>query len=288
MPGQASKPRCVPVKVPWTRARTATHQAFHPGYPGAVTASRGGIVRGFFQGIGYLLRGIGWTLRNPGALLLGLVPALIVLVAYAAGLITLGVYADDLARWATPFAAHWSAGARDALRLAAAVSIVGGVALVAMVTFTGVTLAVGGPFYEKISERVELAAGGAPPPPSVPIWTQIVRSVTDGIVLGLAAAAFGVLFFVLGFIPGIGQTVVPVVAGCVSGYFLAAELTAIALERRGLNRRGRFAQLRRHRPLAVGFGAATVVVFLIPLGAVLAMPGAVAGGTLLARERLVS
>jgi CysZ protein len=77
-----------------------------------------------------------------------------------------------------------------------------------------------------------------------------------------------------------------VIAACVSGYFLTGELTAIALERRGLMRRDRFALLKRHRALAVGFGAATLVVFLIPLGAVLAMPGAVAGATLLARERL--
>jgi uncharacterized protein involved in cysteine biosynthesis len=83
----------------------------------------------------------------------------------------------------------------------------------------------------------------------------------------------------------VGQTVVPVVAALVSGYFLTLELTSIALERRGLRRRERFALLRRDRALSVGFGASVFVVFLIPLGAVLAMPGAVAGGTLLARER---
>jgi CysZ protein len=85
----------------------------------------------------------------------------------------------------------------------------------------------------------------------------------------------------------VGQTVVPVVAALVSGYFLTLELTSIALERRGLRRREKFALLRRERALSVGFGASVFVVFLIPLGAVLAMPGAVAGGTLLARERLV-
>jgi CysZ protein len=72
----------------------------------------------------------------------------------------------------------------------------------------------------------------------------------------------------------------------VSGYFLTLELTSIPLERRGLRRRDRFALLRRNRALAVGFGASVFVVFLIPLGALIAMPGAVAGGTLLARERL--
>jgi hypothetical protein len=36
----------------------------------------------------------------------------------------------------------------------------------------------------------------------------------------------------------------------------------------------------------VGFGTSVFVVFIIPLGTVFAMPGAVAGGTPLARERL--
>jgi CysZ protein len=252
-----------------------------------VAQQRRGVVRDFVAGIGYLVRGIGWTLRNPGSLLLGLLPALIVLLLYAAALITLAVYAGDLARDATPFADHWSTAARDTMRLFTAVAIVGSVAFVAIIAFTGITLAVGGPFYEKLAERVELSAGGAPPPPAVPLWTQITRAIGDSILLGLAAAAFGIVFFALGFIPGIGQTVIPVLATCVSGYFLAAELTALTLERRGLGRRRRFHLLRRNRSLSVGFGAATVVVFLIPLGAVLVMPGAVAGATMLARERLL-
>jgi CysZ protein len=36
--------------------------------------------------------------------------------------------------------------------------------------------------------------------------------------------------------------------------------------------------------MAIGFGAATFICFLIPLGAVLVMPAAVAGATLLARR----
>jgi CysZ protein len=38
--------------------------------------------------------------------------------------------------------------------------------------------------------------------------------------------------------------------------------------------------------MALGFGVAVFCCFLIPLGAVLIMPAAVAGGTLLARHSL--
>jgi CysZ protein len=42
--------------------------------------------------------------------------------------------------------------------------------------------------------------------------------------------------------------------------------------------------LRGRRAMAIGFGTATFVCFLIPLGAVLVMPAAVAGATLLCRR----
>lgn len=234
----------------------------------------------------YLLRGLGWTARNPSFWLLGLVPALITLVLYVAGLAALGVYADDIAAWTTPFADGWPEGLRNATRLVAGLAIFGAGVFLGLVTFTAVTLLIGDPFYEKIAVAVEESQGGAPPEVDASLLSQMMRAVRDTLILGVLALGFALVFFVCGFIPGVGQTVVPVVAASVSGYFLAGELTSIALDRRGIYRRDRLALLRRDRPLAVGFGAATVALFLIPLGAVLAMPGAVAGGTLLARERL--
>jgi uncharacterized protein involved in cysteine biosynthesis len=252
----------------------------HPGNP------KPSFFRDLFTGIGYLVRGIGWTARRPGQWLFGLVPALIVLVAYVAALTALALNLDDLASWVTPFADGWSSGARDTARVVAGIALFGAALFVAILLFTALTLLVGDPFYEKIAERVEDSEGGAPPEPDVPLGVQIIRAIRDGLLLGVIALAFGVVFVACGFLPVVGQTVVPVVAALVSGYFLAGELTSIALERRGLRRRDRFARLKAHRPLVVGFGTATFVVFLIPLGAVLAMPGAVAGATLLARERL--
>jgi CysZ protein len=223
--------------------------------------------------------------RRPGQWLFGLLPALIVLVLYAVALTFLGLYLSDLVNAASPFADHWSSGLRDTTRVLMGVLIFAAAVMISIVTFTGVTLVVGEPFYEGISTRVEESSGGLPPDANVPLWRQLVRGLGDAIFVGLITGLFAVLFFILGFLPAVGQTVVPVIAACVSGYFLTLELTSIPLERRGLRRREKFALLRRNRSLSVGFGAAVFVVFLIPLGAVLAMPGAVAGGTLLVRER---
>jgi CysZ protein len=243
-------------------------------------------VTDFLAGVRYFARGLGWVARRPRQWLFGLIPALIVLVAYIIALTLLGIYDSDLAKAVSPFAGHWPSGLRDATRALIGILLYGAALMVAIVTFAGVTLVVGEPFYEGISGRVEEAAGGLPPEARTPVLRQLLRGVADALVVGLVTGLFAVLFFCLGFVPAVGQTVVPVLAACVSGYFLTLELTAIPLERRGLRRRERFALLRRNRALAVGFGTSVFVVFLIPLGAVFAMPGAVAGGTLLARERL--
>ena len=44
--------------------------------------------------------------------------------------------------------------------------------------------------------------------------------------------------------------------------------------------------LRGHRAQLLGFGVATQLCFMIPLGAVFTMPAAVAGSTMLARSAL--
>lgn len=243
-------------------------------------------MRDFVAGVRYFVRGMAWVARRPRQWLFGLVPALIVLVVYVAALLLLGTYDWDLAGALSPFARHWSPAARDALRGLIAVLVFGAAVMVAVVTFTGVTLAVGDPFYESLSGRVEDAAGGRPPQVRVPLVRQVGRAVADAVIVGSVTGLFALLFFVLGFLPLVGQTVVPVVAALVSGNFLAFELTSIPLGRRGLRRRERFALLRRGRAAALGFGASVFVAFLVPFGAVLTMPGAVAGGTLLARERL--
>lgn len=235
-------------------------------------------------GVGYLWKGIRWVAGRPSQWVFGLVPALLALLLFAGLLTWLGFQADDLVRWMTPFADDWAAGARQAFRVIAGVALFCAAMFVSLLLFTAVTLVIGEPFYEELAVRVENSVGGAPPEHDESFWRGLGRSIRDALVLGVAALAFGVLFFALGFIPVVGQTVVPVVALVVSGYFLAGELTGIAMERRGMRRRQRFALLKTRRPAVLGFGTATAALFLIPFGAVLFMPGAVAGATLMARD----
>jgi CysZ protein len=111
-------------------------------------------------------------------------------------------------------------------------------------------------------------------------------SARDSLRVLVRALLWGVLLFAAGFLPLVGQTVVPVIGFFVTGFFLTEELTAVALQRRGVQLRERLALLRSRKMLVWGFGTPLGLAFLVPVVAVLLMPGAVAGATLLARELL--
>ncbi len=254
-----------------------------PGMDGIGQPVRQG-VGGLADGIGFFFRGIGWVARHPRWWLFGLVPALIALVLYAVALVWLGTHADDVAAWATPFADDWSL--RDLFRTVIGIVIfLGGLGL-AVVTYTAVTLVIGEPFYEKLSEKVEEDLGGLPAAVDLPLWRSLARSIRDSLITLFYVLLFTIPLFLLGFVPVIGQTVIPILGAIVSGFFLTVELTALAMERRGIARKERFATLRANKSVAIGFGVAIFLVFLIPLAAVVAMPGAVAGAAMMVRLRL--
>ena len=241
-------------------------------------------MRQLIQGFRHLLHGLRWAARHGRWWGFGLLPGLVSLLLYLAALVALVTWAGDLADWATPFADHWSSGARSAVRDLVALLLIGGGLMLSVVTFTAVTLLIGEPFYESLSERVEATEGGGPAPLGMSWVRQFLWGLRDALASVLLVAAIGVVLFGLSFIPVVGQTVVPAVGICVSGFFLAEQLTALAFQRRGLTFRQRVRRLRGRLPLALGFGVPLALLFLVPLVAVFVMPGAVAGATLLVRE----
>ncbi|ROP31692.1 EI24 domain-containing protein [Couchioplanes caeruleus] len=249
-------------------------------------SATGGALREFLTGAALLGRGLGLVLKSPRLLGLGLVPAVIAGLLYGAALITLVAFIGDLSAAVTWFADDWSRLWRDLIRLFAGVALLGVGGLLGVLTFTAVTLLIGDPFYEKISSLVENRYGGVPDEVEVPLWTSLGRSLRDSLRLIGLSILVGIPLLAAGFLPVVGQTVVPVVGGAVAGWLLAVELTGVPFQRRDKRLRDRRAALRTRRPLALGFGVAVFVCFLIPLGAVLLMPAAVAGGTLLSRKVL--
>ncbi|MCC9307280.1 EI24 domain-containing protein [Kitasatospora sp. RB6PN24] len=226
-------------------------------------------------GVGALWRGQVWVARRPRWWLFGLLPALVALVLVGAALTALAWWAGDIVDWATPFAAHWSSGERALLRDTATALLIGVGALIAIVTFTGLTVAIGQPFYERLVRAV------LPPPPGAP-EIGIGDALAAALRIGFRTALCSVGLFALGCVPVLGQLLAPALGFCVAGYFLTVELTGIAFDLHGVPPRER---LRGRRTAAIGFGLPLVLAFLVPFATVLLMPGAVAGAALLVADR---
>lgn len=236
----------------------------------------------FARGAGFLLRGMRLWRQRPGLMLLGIIPAVIVALVVVALMVLLVMFADDAVAWATPFADDWGDGARAVFRGALVVIVVVGAGFLSIVTFTGLTLAVGDPFYEKIWKEVELSLGGDVPDAGLG-W---FRGARDGLVLVVLGLGVTVVIFLLGLLPVIGTVVGAVLGLVVSGRLLAGELVSRPLEARGMDRAARAALMRGHRGALLGFGVCVQACCLVPFGAIAVMPAAVAGATYLAREAL--
>jgi len=252
----------------------------------APTAQHPGVVGSFLEGIGILFGGFRLWGTSPKRMLLGMVPAAIVGVVFIALLVLLGVNAATIVDWATPFADTWDEPYRSSIRVAAAVALVAVAVVVMLYAYAAATLLVGDPFYERIWADVERTLGDAPPESGESAWRGLLTGVTRALGLLLLTIPTAAVLFLLGFVPVIGQTVVPVLGLAVSGWFLALELTGYAFDARGLSLRDRRQVLARRRARTLGFGMTVAVLFLVPVLSVLVMPAAVSGATVLARRSL--
>ncbi|MGN9815652.1 EI24 domain-containing protein [Streptomyces sp. SD11] len=239
-------------------------------------------------GFRYLMRGQRWVATHGKQFGFGLIPGLITLVLYAAALVALALWGTDLVTWATPFADDWSSPWLGLFRGFLTAVLFALALLLSVITFTAATLVIGQPFYESLSEKVDrdVSPDGTAPESGLPLWRELLISTRDSLRIVARAVVWGVLLFALGFIPFVGQTVVPVIGFFVTGFFLTEELTAVALQRRNIVVRDRLTMLRSRRMLVWGFGTPLALAFLVPFVAVFLMPGAVAGATLMARDLL--
>ncbi|WP_285613099.1 EI24 domain-containing protein [Actinokineospora globicatena] len=230
-------------------------------------------------------RGFALVLGNRRLLVRGALPALLTSVLLFAGLTGLALTAGDLVAWATPFADDWSQTWRVLLRVGTGIALVIGAVALSMVLFAALTLIIGSPFYESIAEEVEdRELGGVPSAQEIGWGRAAWIGLRDGVLLVVRALLWAIVLFALGFIPVLGQTVVPVLAVCVGAWLLTIEMTAIPFVRRGVSLRDRRRALRSNRAMTLGFGIPVYLLCLIPFAALVVFPAAMAGGTLLAHR----
>lgn len=246
----------------------------------------------FVAGAALLGRGVALVLRRPRMALLGAIPPLVTSVVFTAVLVALLAELDPLVRWLTPFAVGWASGAALALRVVVGLSLIAGAALLMVITFSSLTLALGAPLYDKISESVdaELSAeldGRKVVASDEPLVRSLARALAQAAALIAISLAVGLLLMLAGLLPVVGQVVVPVVSAVFGGWMLCIELIGSSLERRGQPRLSqRRAAMRERRARVLGFGVPTFLLLAVPFVAVVVFPAATAGATVLARDLL--
>lgn len=238
-------------------------------------------------GLGLVARAAAFLLRRPRLFWLGAVPPAITSVLFVVLLAVLVGNLTPLATALTPFADTWSAGVALTTRIVVGTLLVGGTVLLMVLVFTTLTLALGSPVYDAISEAVDRTLPGAPDAVDEPVRTGVVRSLRQSVALVLVAAAGALVFVGVGFVPVAGQVAAAVGGALFGGWMLVVELVGSPLERRGvLTLRGRREVLRRRRWRSLGLGVPLFLLLSIPFVAVVVFPVATAAGTLLARQLL--
>ena len=217
---------------------------------------------------------------HPKLLALGLIPAVIAFVLLAGALIPLALTLGPITDWITPFADSWVSPWREVLRFSlGAVLLIAALALAGAV-FTALTLTIGDPFYQRIWRGIERSLGGPEPTGD----TGFMTTIGEGIRLVVLGILVALLTLVIGFVPVVGGVLASVIGVILSGRLVARELTGRAFDARGLTTLSRSELLGSGRARVIGFGVATQLCFLVPLGAIVTMPAAVAGSTILARS----
>ncbi|RQP09000.1 MAG: hypothetical protein EAS51_13100 [Microbacteriaceae bacterium] len=241
-----------------------------------------GAARELAAGFGTLWTGFGFWRHHVGTMMFGLLPAAIAGVILFGGLALLLVFIDPVASAITPFADTWDAEWRIAVRVLVGTALVITAGVLSARVFTALALTIGGPIYERISTIVDESYGEVPKADGPGFW----RSLGDmtGIVARSVVGAAGV--FLVGLIPVVGSIASAAIGVVFTATIISREFTLQAMQVRGLDAPARRAVHRRWRWRRLGFGLAVQLCYLVPLGAVLSMPAAVAGGTHLARRML--
>ncbi|HEX5907986.1 MAG TPA: EI24 domain-containing protein [Propionibacteriaceae bacterium] len=237
-------------------------------------------------GAGLLSRGLSMIARRPRLFLLGAIPPAITSVIFTGLLIALITQLRPLVDWLTPFADDWNRGLATTVELLVGGAVVAGAVLIMVISFTTLTLALGSPLYDKLSESVEREFGDVPEL-NESVARGVLRALRQALALISVAILGALVLFGTGFLPVIGQTVAPVLSAVFGGWMLGIELVGAPFERRGLLRLSdRRAAMRVRRFRVLGFAVPTFLLLAIPFVGVVVFPVATAGGTILARQLL--
>jgi CysZ protein len=144
----------------------------------------------------------------------------------------------------------------------------------------------GAPWYGKLSEKIEQLRTQQ----LQIIEVGVVRDVTRAILFELKKlvllALIGIPCFILGFVPGLNTTIVPVGWASLALTLVCLDFLDAPLERRRLKFRQKLGIIYRNFPTTLSFGAVCLVMMSLPIFNLVFVPICVASGTLLFCDRI--
>lgn len=234
------------------------------------------MIQPFLQGAGYAFRGLR-RLNHPRLRSFVIIPLLINIGLFSLaiwwGITEFGALIDTLL---APLP-DWLDWLRWLLWPVFAITVL----VVVFYTFTLLANLIGSPFNGLLAERVEdLARPGRERPQGRPWWKEIAIAP----LMELRKLGYFLLWtiplLVLFFIPGINLAA-PLLWVVFSAWMLALQYADYPMGNHGLAFRNQRRLLGKRRLLALGFGAAVLLITLIPLVNFVVMPAAVIGATLM-------
>jgi CysZ protein len=243
------------------------------------------LVTDFLHGVGMYWRGVRTWASDPALMALGLIPGLITAWLFVAAFIAMTLWLDSLSNWIANLAVG-EGGAHQLVQVAAALGVAGATLVIVIYGFVATTTVIGQPFFERVSHAVDDVLGPVADGPDWPWWRNAARGVGEGLRISLIAVPASLAVLLIGLVPVVGTAAGWSLGALIGGWFVALELSAVPFERRGLLLRDRRRVLGTRRARTLGFGTMAFVMSAIAPLAILMMPSAVAGGTLLARKAI--
>jgi CysZ protein len=242
------------------------------------------MLRDFFQGSRYFILGFR-TVVKPGLRKFLLIPLFVNTLIFSAG-IFLGIQQfNNLLEWLLPGnESWWIEYAKVFLWIIFSICVL----LISFYTFSLIANLIAAPFNGLLSEKVEkLLTGGEISQTGgvFGIIKGIPASVMSELRKFLYFAGLGGMLFIFSLMPGV-NVIAPFLWLVYSSWALSLEYISYPMENHNILFSYARKKIKPVRLLALGFGSAIIVANLIPFINFFVMPAAVAGATIIWKERL--
>lgn len=254
--------------------------------------SAGNVMRDFFSGAAFLFRGTAFFLRNSSLWQYALLPLAVTLLVYvlaAWGLFACcGILSEQIGAFCSTLPAYlsWLVYPVSVLLYLLSVIVLGLIVIFCSGTVYEIA---SGPFLDRLVEKVSMdlekkegRGEGTWHLPSQS-WRFMLKSVWDVLVYNLRSILLLLLLLLAGFLT-VGVIIpfsIPVLIALFMGYRLGVSFLAIP----GFCYGKSFAEIRqyasRHKALITGFGTTVYLLYWIPFGLILLLPGTVCAAVLL-------